>query len=191
MSIKTYLVADAKFFDSAAAKEQNLTVEEYNNMIINNINNTVKDDDCIIFNGVITINLTLKENKELLSKIKGKKYIIDYDFQSIIYSIADWKEMGFTKVFNTPGAQKNIINGRESYVILGIDKKEILGDLKGKDHYIAVPESIYSTGELYKDKILNISIKNWNFEPIEIGERLPQMFDDQELFLTMRENIEE
>ena len=97
--------------------------------------------------------------------------------------------MGFAKVFNTPGAQKNTINGKESYIILGIDKQGILGDLKGKDHYIAVPESIYSTGELYKDRILNISIKNWNFEPIEIGERLPQIIDDQELFLSM-EDIE-
>lgn len=187
MAIKTYVVADARFFDSAAAKEQNLTVEQYNDMIITNINSVVADDDCIIFNGVITINLTLKENKELFSKIKGKKYIIDYDFQSIIYNISDWKEIGFSKVFNTPTAQKNIINKKESYVIIGIDKRQILGDLSGENHYIAVPESIYSTGELYKNRILNISIKNWNFEPIELGNRLPQMFDDQELFLLMKE----
>lgn len=104
MVVKTYIVADAHFFDSTAAKEQKLTVEQYNDMIINKINNTINDEDCIIFNGIITINLTLEENKELFSKIKGKKYIIDYDFQSVIFNADDWRKMGFYKVFNTPGA---------------------------------------------------------------------------------------
>lgn len=185
MSIKTYLMADAKFFDSAAAEKQNLSITEYNNMIIDRINNTINEEDCIIFNGVITINLTLNENKELFSRIKGKKYIIDYDFQSVIFSADDWRKMGFYKVFNTPGAQKSVINGEDSYVILATDKQTIMTDFRGKNKYIAVPGSIYDTGELYKNHILNISADLWNFEPIEIGERLPQIIDDQELFLRM------
>jgi len=186
--IKTYILADAKFFDSAAAKRENLSVAEYNDMIINKINNIVDDEDCLILNGVITINLTLQENKELFSKIKGRKYIIDYDFQSIVFNADDWREMGFYKIFNTPGAQKSIINGEDSYVILATDKQTILTDFQGKNKYIAVPGSIYDTGELYKNHILNISANLWNYEPIEIGERLPQIFDDQELFLRMEDS---
>ena len=39
----------------------------------------------------------------------------------------------------------------------------------------------------YQNKILNVSINKWGYEPLEIKDRLPCIFDDQELFLSMED----
>lgn len=187
MSIKTYLVADARFFDSDAAAQENMTVNEYNDMIINNINKEINDEDSIIFMGIITANIIKEDNKQLFNRIKGKKYIIDFHTQEILFKKEEWSEIGFTHIWDSPGAIETTIKNKETLIIIETDEEDFLRDRLKTDYYIAVPQSISNMEELYKNKILNVSINKWGYEPLEIKDRLPRIFDDQELFLSMED----
>ena len=187
MANKTFIVADARFFDGEAAKEQNMSIDDYNQMVIDAINKNIAKDDCAILLGTISKG-NLIQTSIILQSIKCKKSIIDYHNQHQ-FTIAEWRALGIDHVWDTPGAQQSTIMGKEDFIIIGTNKDEILKD-KNK-YFIATAQSIVDTGEIYKDKILNISMAQWNFEPIEISERLPQIIDDQEFFLTMKEDTPE
>lgn len=183
MANKTFIVADARFFDKDAAHECNLTIDEYNNMVIKKINENITQNDFVILLGIISKG-DLIQTAQVLNAINCKKGIIDYQNQEQ-FSIAEWRALGMDYVWNTPGAQECQINGKNEFIVIGINKDKIFKDIN--KYYVATAQSILDTGKIYKDKILNISINQWNYEPIEIQERLPQIFDDQELFLRMEE----
>ena len=185
--VLSFIAADARFFDNAAAREQKLSISKYNQMVIDNINKTISSEDSIIFNGIIS-NGNKEETKEIFSKIKGVKYIIDYKYQEQ-FTKEEWKEIGFTHIWDVSGAVDCKIMEKDSYVIIEADKEMIKRDLIMPTSYVAAPKSMIDTGELYKNKILNISLKEWGFQPIEISTRLPQIIDDQELFNSMEEEI--
>lgn len=187
MAIKTFIVADARFFDEDAAREQGMTIEDYNEMVIKKINENIKKEDYAILLGVISKG-NLVQTSAVLQAINCNKDIIDYQNQHQ-FTIAEWRAIGINHVWDCAGAQHSQIMGKDSIIIIGNNKKEITEE-QGK-YYIATAQSIVNTGELYKDKVLNVSMDQWDFEPIEVKERLPQIFDDQELFLTMKEDIKE
>lgn len=57
--------------------------------------------------------------------------------------------------------------------------------------YIVGAESDIKIKDMYKKPFLNISLEKWDYCPIEIGQRLPQIIDDMELFASMEEDKEE
>jgi hypothetical protein len=74
---RTYVAADMRLFDKAAARLERLSIEKYNKMVIRKINETVTDsEDYIILIGVISCGGT-SETLELLSKIKAKINFLD------------------------------------------------------------------------------------------------------------------
>ena len=54
--------------------------------------------------------------------------------------------------------------------------------------YIAAPESVVKMDKLYDNRILNISLNKWDFIPIDVANRLPQIIDDMELRLIIENN---
>ena len=191
MAIKTYIVADARFFDEDAAKQQEMSIEDYNNGIVNNINSVVKDNEAahFVFFGVITKG-TFEQTKELFSKIAGLKSIIDYNYNQTQFTKDQWKEIGFTQVWTNSCAEEAIVNGNKTYVIIEIEEGN-LEKVLSLGYYVAIAESLVGMQDTYKDRLLNISIGNWGLYPIELEEELPRIFNDQELFLTMKEDTPE
>ena len=191
MAIKTYIIADARFFDEDAAKQQEMSIEDYNNGIVNNINSIVKDDEAahFVFFGVITKG-TFEQTKELFSKIAGLKSIIDYNYNQTQFTKDQWKEIGFTQVWTNSCAEEAIINGNKTYIIIEIEEGN-LEKVLSLGYYVAIAESLIGMQDTYKDRLLNISIGNWGLYPIELEEELPRIFNDQELFLTMKEDTPE
>ena len=189
MSIKTYLVADAKFFDRAAAEQQGLSIRNYNETIVNNINSLVNDEDTVhfIFFGVITKG-SFEQTKEIFDKMKGLKSIIDYNFSQTFFTKEQWKEIGFTQIWTNSCAEEAKINNQSTYIIIEIEKDHLEKVLE-LNYYVAIAASMIGMKDLYKDRLLNISIEKWGLYPIELEEELPRIFDDQELFLSM-EDIE-
>jgi hypothetical protein len=168
-----------------------MSIEDYNNGIVNNINSVVKDDEAahFVFFGVITKG-TFEQTKELFSKIAGLKSIIDYNYNQTQFTKDQWKEIGFTQVWTNSCAEEAIINGNKTYVIIEIEEGN-LEKVLSLGYYVAIAESLVGMQDTYKDRLLNISIGNWGLYPIELEEELPRIFNDQELFLTMKEDTPE
>jgi hypothetical protein len=158
-------------------------------MVIRKINEIVPDnEDYIILNGIISCGGTI-ETLELLSKIKAK-IIFQTKDEEFLLNRDKWKEIS-SLICETDGSQKAIINEKESKIVLPASKKNINAFLGKPNVYLAAAESIISQEDLYKRPVLNISLNKWNFEPIELGERIPQIIDDFELFNSMENNKEE
>lgn len=182
-----YLVADARFFDETAAKEQGLSIEEYNRKIVENLNSLISEEKFahFIFLGTITKG-NFEDTKKLFSQINGAKSLIDYNYNQTFFTQEQWKEIGFNFVWTNSCAEKTTINGKETYVVIEIEKENLERALK-LGHYVAIAASLINYKELYKNHLLNISIGNWGLMPLELKEELPRIFDDQELFLTMED----
>lgn len=185
--MKIYLVADARLFDEDAAREQDMTVEEYNKTVIANLNSLTSEEESAhyCFLGIITKG-TFEQTKELFSQLGGVKSLIDYNYNQTMFTHEQWKEIGFTYSWTNSCAQKSIVNGKETFVIIEIEKDNLEKVLE-LGYYVAIAGSMTGMKDIYKDKLLNISITNWGLMPIELEQELPQIFDDQELFLRMEE----
>lgn len=181
----TYVAADCRFYDPAAAQEMGLSIDEYNQMVTDKINSYVRPKDGLILMGKITFG-DLTQTKELIKKLNGTKYIIDYSIQGQFNS-DEWKEIGFSHIWDCPGAVEKEIDGVKSFIILETTQEHLALDLLRPNCYIAAASSLINKGCRYKDKVLNISLNEWDFEPIEVGERLGQIIDDQELFARMED----
>ena len=181
---KTYVAADPKLFDKAAAKAIHKTIEDYNDFIINNINKVVGENDFVVLLGVISVGSTIS-TLNYLSKIKGKIQILNEHYGKI-FKEATRDEIPIDTSF---AGISHISLGEEFSVYIPhskIDydlKKELLNDFN--TIRIAAPNSYINSDKLYNNKILNISLNKWNYEPIELGERLPQIIDDMEVFSKM------
>lgn len=190
-----YVVADAQFFDEAAAEKNNKTVDEYNEMIIQNWNSVINEDDWVLLMGIIS-NGTKEDNIKLFNNLNGKKKYITYDKDNDVISLEEYKEYGFVSANNVPGFTKGIINGEDSTVIItGIRNylffKKYYNEEFNK-YYFAMPGS-FKLKNIYSNKILNISIENWGYSPI-IYKEIPQMIDNMILFESMKneeENLNE
>lgn len=185
--MKIYLVADARFFDEDAAREQNMDINTYNQTIINNLNTftSEKEPAHFCFFGVITAG-TMEQTKDLLSQLGGVKSLIDYNYNQSKFTIEQWKEIGFSFVWTNSCAQRSVINNKDTYVVIEVEKDH-LEKVLSLDYYVAIAGSMIGMEDIYKDKLLNISIQNWGLMPIELEEELPRIFDDQELFLRMED----
>lgn len=98
--------------------------------------------------------------------------------------------MGFSHVWNVDVRQVVKIKEKDS-IIITIGRPEYIKKYNKNNIYIAVSGSdIPNQTELYKNRILNVSLEKWDYTPIETRERLPQIIDDMELFASMNENKE-
>lgn len=186
--MKIYLVADARFFDKDAAQELNMTIEEYNQQIVDNINSltTKENPNHFCFLGVISLG-SFEETKALFAKIGGIKSLIDYNYTNQHLTREQWKEIGFTYIWTNSCAQKAVINNKEVFVVIEVEKDN-LEKVLNLGHYVAIAGSMIGYDKIYENHLLNISIDKWDYFPIELEKELPRIFDDQELFLRMEDS---
>lgn len=188
---RTYIAADLKLFDKNNAKKLHMSIEQFNQFLIDKINKMADSDDYVVFTGIVTCG-SMIGTLYYLNQIKAKKQVLDKKsglwFKDCLGE--KWKD-NFDYIFDyINDVTEGTINGEGATIVIpnSIEQFDLMQQF---DYvYIAAPNSFLNRKELYKDKVLNISIEEWNYEPIELGTRLPQIFDDMELFATM-ENKEE
>jgi calcineurin-like phosphoesterase family protein len=175
-----YIAADVNFFNTEAAEELELnSVGDYNLGIIKQWNSIVKPEDTTLLLGNIS-NGSMAATKEVFSQLNGIKKIISYE-EGNPFTKEEWQSIGVSSICNICG----YINGN----IENEDKKVIITTTKNllkffKDYYCAAPGSFLTHEEIFKDRILNISINNWGYMPIKYKD-LPQIIDNQILFNKM------
>lgn len=179
-----------KLFDDAAAQHYGKTIQEYNQMVIDKINQIVQEDDYLIIFGQISAG-NFEDTKSLMSQIKAKWEIVDLNDQPL-YKIEDfWKDMGAQKAHSLDGFVAGTINGEKANVIIATNSSNIQLWL-GERNYVAMAESaaienqLLKEGEIYRDQILNLSLSTWDFCPIDYTE-VPRLIDDEILFKQMEE----
>ena len=167
-----------------------MAVDEYNKMIIDNLNSLTSEYEPahFCFLGIITKG-TFEQTKKLFSQLGGVKSLIDYNYNQTMFTHDQWKEIGFTYSWTNSCAQKSTVDGDETFVIIEIEKNNLEKVLQ-LGYFVAIAGSMTGMKDIYKDRLLNISIANWGFMPLELEKELPQIFDDQELFLRMEEKKE-
>lgn len=186
---KTYIAADMRLYDKDMAKKYGMHIEAYNNNVIKKINETIdNEEDYVLLCGTISTGSTIG-TLHLISQIKAKKIIFKRD-QLIKDNLEMWHKIS-SYMCETDGAQEADINGQHCTIIILASNRYLDKYLKLDNIYIVGAGSDLGIDEVYKKPLLNVSLENWNFCPLEIGERVPQIIDDMELFASMDENKEE
>ena len=176
-----YIAADVNFFNTEAAEELELnSVGDYNLGIIKQWNSIVKPEDTVLLLGNIS-NGSMVATKEVFSQLNGIKKIISYEAGNP-FTKEEWKSIGISSICNICGYINGSIENEDKIVIIATTKKNLL--IFFKDYYCAAPGSILTQEEVFKDRILNISISNWGYMPIKYKD-LPQIIDNQILFNKM------
>ena len=91
--MSVYIAADTSFFSQEAAQENNQTIEEYNEMVINNWNSIIGNDDWVLLLGTISCgskedNIKLFNN---LMKTKTPQEKKETKKRMIYKTCGDWK----------------------------------------------------------------------------------------------------
>lgn len=184
----TFLIADPKFNDEAAAAEQNMDIATYNTTLINHINAVCSYEDTLLFMGDLG-----KDPGQYIGSLKPEiKKLIDLRFQPIYNTRELAQQLHFTSAFTIDGFEKNTMYDTMYFVIVTSDedyhKKHYSTQTEdGQLKFYAMPASRHN---FIKDRLennyLNISTNAWELNPIKYSE-LPRMIDNERLFNSMIE----
>lgn len=103
--MKAFFIADTHFGDDNIRRYENRPfqdVEEMNATLINNWNSVVSNGDCVYVLGDFAVDGC---EKEFLSKLNGKKYLIKGNHD--IRPNCVYREAGFEEVYDLPVIYKN------------------------------------------------------------------------------------
>lgn len=138
------------------------------------------DRDALLLCGDITYG-DLDKTKELFSRLKGNKYLIDFSNKKP-FTRKEWQSIGVSHVFDVNGFINGEIDGKDSKVVIFAKDKNLRKILS--EAYGAAPQSRTKQRNIYQDKILNLSIKEWGYAPI-LYEDIPRLVDNMVLFEKM------
>lgn len=171
---KTFICGDPYFCDASAAQRNGMKLKEYQNKLIKNINDKVDEKDFIIFTGELGFEKE-EDIEPIMKQIKGKiSFLTEKKINNYNTYLIDLCSSGKT------------VNEQEIPVVYFSCKKNFKKCINNNSNvYIAAPESISEQTDMFKNRILNISINKWNFEPICMDD-IPQIIDNYELFATMK-----
>ena len=93
-----YIIADIKFNHPVAAKDAGKTIEEYNQMIIENWNSVVQQDDLVFVFGVFGVGKGA-ELKSIIEQLNGKIYLMSYP-DNRLFKPDRWRRLGIDRVWN-------------------------------------------------------------------------------------------
>ena len=186
--IRTFLASDMRLFDAAAAGVYRMSVEEYNQFVIDKINQTLNANDCLLMNGIISKGSLITTLVEL-AKIKGKKIFLTKE-KLVGEDIKSYRKND-TFIWTLDGTQVTTILDKEALIVIPASEKRLEEYLSESNVYLAMPASMFpkdweKTNVYDYDKhVLNTSLEFYDFEPIEMGSRLREIIDDYEVFNTM------
>ena len=177
-----------RLFDAAAAGVYRMNVEEYNQFVIDKINQTLNANDCLLMNGIISKGSLITTLVEL-AKIKGKKIFLTKE-KLVGEDIKSYRKND-TFIWTLDGTQVTTILDKEALIVIPASEKRLEEYLSESNVYLAMPASMFPkdwkrTNVYDYDKhVLNTSLEFYDFEPIEMGSRLREIIDDYEVFNTM------
>lgn len=158
-----YLVGDLKLFDEDYLKDHSIVA--YHKQIIENWNNTVKnpEEDWVLLIGDLWGVAQITEDdyktaKEVVSQLCGRKIVMS--FKGSDKEKTQLKTI-FDAVYETDGFLKT---EDSEWIIITTNQKIGRGD-----EYVnkVMPESSAGFKGFYKDKVLSISNKKYEFYPID------------------------
>ena len=174
-----YIIADIKFNHPVAAKDAGKTIEEYNQMIIENWNSVVQQDDLVFVFGVFGIGRGA-ELKPIIEQLNGKIYLMSYP-DNRHFKPDRWRRLGIDRVWNVNLVRTDREN--ES-ILMPISEKY----KKDEYTYYCLSEK-YGMTEVYKNNCLNINLKYWDYTPINYDE-VWDIIDRLKVFEEMEDNNE-
>lgn len=159
-----YFISDTHFYHNNIIKYCDRpfnSVDEMNEVLINNWNSVITNDDTIYHLGDFCLS-TSEEIKNIFNKLNGKKILIrgNHDRKSVKF----YENIGFTVLTNAP------IIMDEYKIMLS---HHPLPDSKIKDEYINVHGHIHNKDigcDYNKNKHINISIEVTNYKPISLDD---------------------
>jgi len=172
-----FLVSDTHFYHKNIinyCKRPFSSVEEMNNFIIQNWNNTVKKDDIVYHLGDFAIgwDKSFKTKKEcyknLMSKLNGKKYLIrgNHDKETIQF----YKDIGFIEVYDYFVLDNNLLI-HYPFENKNLKIFEILNNFNYKNYENVFHGHIHNRNTNIKNHI-NVSIENINYIPYKYTKKL-------------------
>lgn len=155
--MRTFLISDTHFFHKNIIKYCNrpfANIEEMNEALIKNWNNTVKDEDLIIHLGDIGLG-NKTQIAEVISKLKGRKWLIMGNHDNL--KRKDYEEMGFEFVSENPIIFKEFyfLSHKPMYMNENMPYVNIYGHVHDNP--------------MYKDRTENtwcISVERTNYAPV-------------------------
>lgn len=184
--MSVYIVADMRLNDAVAAQGIGKSIEEYNQFIVDRINSVVTKEDSIIFLGIIAVDNN--NIKPYIDQINGSKDCCDLNRQKIFNTTEKLQEIGIEHGYSLDCFTKDKVNDVNYYVIISstIDYVAYMGLIQDLDteYYWAMPESAKRMKKRLDDRILNISLDQWEYYPIKYSE-LPYIIDNMKWFESM------
>ena len=87
-----YVIADTKFNDNITAARLKISLEAYNQMLIERWNSIITKEDSVFVFGVFGVGLG-KELKPIIEQLNGIIYIVNYK-ENKIFDRNRWKRLG-------------------------------------------------------------------------------------------------
>lgn len=198
---KTYIIADAHFCDVVAAQNHHMSVDEYNNAIIENTNKTITPNDTIIFIGDIGSYENKDIIKDCIARLAAKtKKCIDMRLQPSFNTREKMEEIGIERAYTIDGFTKGEVYGQGYFVTITSDYNYYSQFFNqpsedGIDRYYAMPASALNRvgleyKELLQDKCFNISIGAWDLCPMDY-ESIITNIDNMRVFNSMEDEEHE
>lgn len=151
------------------AEKMELSIDDYNKLIINNWNDVISKKDKIIVIGKVGTN-NLRTIKEILNSLNGKKFLADYSSNTFC-SKGLWKWAGFYPIWDVELRYETIINNKKSTVWISNKERELQ-----ENNYYLVGNNISKETDFNK-RIINISLENWDMTPLEMNATLQLLQD--------------
>lgn len=165
----TYILADARFFDEAAA-QQFKSVEQYNQMIIDNCNSVVTNEDTLLLMGIISKGDEL-QTQGVINFLNGKKIIPDFSEKN--FSKKFWNSINIS-TYTINGFINGTIKNKNSTVNILSTSKDLIKNLS--IGYCAAPYSLCTNKQLYHNRILNLSTDQFDYYPVDY-EQIPSIIN--------------
>lgn len=171
-----YVIADTKFNHKFFATQLNLSIENYNKMLINKWNSIITKDDSVFVFGIFGVGLG-KELKPIIEQLNGVIYIVNYA-ENKIFDRDRWKRLGVHAIwdcnFTYPVGDNKVFFPAAKNCHDETCKYRILTEKDG-------------AAEVYKDNKLSIEAKYWDYTPILLKE-IPNIILRMKDFEEMEEN---
>lgn len=168
--MSVFLTSDLLLNNASAAQEQKLSTQEYNNMIINNWNQVVAQKDKVILLGDIG-SRNMKEIKKILNTLNGYKFLADYD-SNTSHSRDLWKWAGISQVWDIELHYDEFFNN--TFNKIWITNK--IQPNSNENEYFLVGNKISKISD-YEKRVINISMSNWDFTPLEMNNTIKMIKD--------------
>ena len=176
---KVYIIANFNFGSRASPDR----IEQFNKEIINKWNSIITKDDYIYIFGTLG-GETRCETREVLNKLNGKIYICNYS-KNKNFSKEEWKNWNIYMIWNA----SFYFNDNSNYYFFPLEGYNINNFSKYKDNLENAYTMIWNnkTDEVYKNNVLSIDAKHWDYTPISL-EDVPDIINRMKEFEKMEEN---